>query len=62
MNKFNYKEALIRLQEIQSELESGDKGVDDLSELVKEAAALVKQCKEKLKTTEEEIQKAFRED
>jgi len=33
--------------------------VDTLSELVKEAAALVAFCREKLRTTEEEVQKAF---
>lgn len=55
----NYQEASERLEKILAELEEGKKSVDELSELVKEAADLVKFCKNKLKTTEEEVQKAF---
>lgn len=62
MNKPSYSEAIARIEVILGDLEEGKKGVDELSALVKEAAELVKICKSKLKTTEEEIQKAFDED
>lgn len=59
MNEINYNEAMKRLETILSELEEGQKSVDELSELVHEATLLVNNCRKKLKTTEEEIQKAF---
>lgn len=58
----SYDESIIRIEEIVLILESGEKGMDELSELVKEAAALVKNCKKKLKSTETEIAKALAED
>jgi exodeoxyribonuclease VII small subunit len=59
MNEMTYTQAMQRLETILSQLEEGNKTVDELSELVKEAALLVKYCKQKLKTTETDIQKAF---
>lgn len=59
MSELKYHEAMSRLEIILAELEEGKKSVDELSELVKEAAGLVKSCRSKLKTTEEEIQEAF---
>lgn len=58
----SYDESISRIEEIVSILENGEKGMDELSELVKEAAALVKNCKKKLKSTETEIAKALAED
>jgi exodeoxyribonuclease VII small subunit len=59
MSDINYTEAMQRLESILAQLEEGNKSVDELSTLVKEASELVKLCRTKLKTTEEEIQKAF---
>jgi exodeoxyribonuclease VII small subunit len=59
MSDINYQEAMNRLEIILAELEEGKKSVDELAELVHEATHLVKNCRAKLKTTEEEIQKAF---
>jgi exodeoxyribonuclease VII small subunit len=59
MNEINYNEAMIRLETILAELEEGKKSVDELAELVHEATQLIKNCRAKLKTTEEEVQKAF---
>ncbi|WP_144605357.1 exodeoxyribonuclease VII small subunit [Algoriphagus algorifonticola] len=61
MKDLNYQQALERIEVILAQLEEGKKSVDELSELVKEATELVSFCKKKLKTTEEEIQKAFEE-
>ena len=54
MKDLNYQQALERIEVILAQLEEGKKSVDELSELVSF-------CKKKLKTTEEEIQKAFEE-
>jgi exodeoxyribonuclease VII small subunit len=61
-NNLSYDKALKRIEEIVSILEKGDKGIDELSELVKEASLLVKQCKNKLRMTEEEINTALNEE
>jgi exodeoxyribonuclease VII small subunit len=60
-NQISYDKAVKRIEEIVGILESGEEGIDQLSVLVKEAADLVKQCKSKLRITEEEINKAFEE-
>ncbi|GAB2495119.1 exodeoxyribonuclease VII small subunit [Algoriphagus taiwanensis] len=59
MTETSYTQAMQRLEMILSQLEEGNKTVDELSDLVKEAASLVKICREKLRTTEADIQKAF---
>jgi exodeoxyribonuclease VII small subunit len=61
-NNVSYDMALKRIEEIVLILEKGDKGIDELSELVKEASLLVKQCKNKLRMTEEEINNALNEE
>lgn len=58
----SYDAAIARIEEIVELLERGEKGMDELSELVKEASTLVKKCKEKLRMTEEEIHKALNEE
>ena len=59
MKDFTYTQAMQRLEAILAQLEEGSSSVDSLFELVKEAATLVNFCKEKLRATEEEVQKAF---
>uniref|UniRef100_UPI004048466F exodeoxyribonuclease VII small subunit n=1 Tax=Algoriphagus sp. TaxID=1872435 RepID=UPI004048466F len=59
MKDYTYTQAMQRLEAILARLEEGSSSVDTLSELVKEATTLVNFCKEKLRTTEEEVQKAF---
>ncbi|MEY2705265.1 MAG: hypothetical protein RL407_1327 [Bacteroidota bacterium] len=59
MKEQSYTQAMQRLEAILAQLEEGAASIDTLSELVKEAASLVAFCKTKLKTTEEEIQRAF---
>jgi len=57
----NYTLAFEELQEIVSEIEKGEITVDELSEKVKRAALLIKICKEKLTTTEEDVNKILKE-
>jgi exodeoxyribonuclease VII small subunit len=52
----NYTEAFGELQEIVSEIESGEISVDELSQKVKRAAMLIKICKAKLTSTEEDVE------
>lgn len=59
--EINYANAFIELQEIVSEIEQGEISVDDLSEKVKRAAQLIKICKTKLATTEEDVNKILKE-
>jgi len=59
--KVNYTEAFEELQEIVSEIEQGEISVDQLSEKVKRAALLIKICKSKLTTTEEDVNKILKE-
>ena len=57
----NYTEAFDELQTIVLEIEQGEISVDELSEKVKRAALLIKICKAKLTTTEEDVNKILRE-
>jgi exodeoxyribonuclease VII small subunit len=60
-NKPTYTEAFEELQEIVSEIEQGEISVDELSAKVKRAALLIKICKDKLTTTEEDVSKILSE-
>jgi exodeoxyribonuclease VII small subunit len=59
--KPNYSEAFNELQDIVSEIEQGEISVDELSSKVKRAALLIKICKDKLVTTEEDVSKILKE-
>jgi exodeoxyribonuclease VII small subunit len=56
-----YTEAFDELQSIVSEIEQGEISVDELSEKVKRAALLIKICKQKLTSTEEDVDRILRE-
>ena len=60
-DKITYVEAFQELQTIVSEIEQGEISVDELSEKVKRAALLIKLCKSKLSTTEEDVNKILKE-
>ena len=55
--EWSYKEAFARLQEIQELIEGNKLDVDELSVILKEAAGLLKICKDKLFIVNEETQK-----
>ncbi|MEO6000112.1 MAG: exodeoxyribonuclease VII small subunit [Chitinophagaceae bacterium] len=57
----NYTEAFEELQGIVSEIEGGAISVDELSQKVKRAAMLIKICKAKLTSTEEDVDKILKE-
>ncbi len=56
-----YTEAFDELQSIVSEIELGEISVDELSEKVKRAALLIKLCKQKLTSTEEDVDRIMGE-
>ncbi len=50
-----YAKALARLQAIVEELQNGEADIDQLGDKVEEAAALVKFCRERLKGTQDRV-------
>ena len=60
-NTTNYSEAFKELQDIVNEIEQGEISVDDLSQKVKRASQLIKICKTKLTSTEEDVNKILKE-
>lgn len=56
-----YTEAFDELQEIVSDIEHGEISVDELSEKVKRATELIRICKTKLNSTEENVKEILKE-
>ena len=56
-----YEEAFEELQQIVSDIEEGEISVDALSAKVKRATELIRVCKEKLHTTEEDVNSILKE-
>jgi exodeoxyribonuclease VII small subunit len=50
-----YTQAIAELEAIVSEIENASIGVDELSEKVKRAAELIRFCRNKLTSTEKEV-------
>lgn len=59
--KITYTEAYEELQEIIKKMEQADISVDELSSKIKRASLLIQICKDKLLSTEEEIQEIIKE-
>lgn len=57
----SYSVAFTELQAIVTEIEEGEISVDELSAKVKRAALLIKICKAKLSSTEEDVNKILKE-
>ncbi len=60
--KETYTEAMARLEEIVSRIESNEVDIDELSEQLKEAQKLVKYCRDKLYKADTEIKKMLEDD
>ena len=62
MNKEpKYTEAFTELQSLVAEIERGEISIDSLSEKVRRATILIRICKNKLKETEEDVNKILKE-
>ena len=59
--EFSFNNAVIEIENILQNIESGDLDIDKLSVEVKRASELIKQCQKKLRTTEEEINSIFKD-
>lgn len=53
--KFNYSKSLKEIEEIVKQIESGELDVDKLANKVQKATRLIKQCRDKLRITEEDL-------
>lgn len=56
-----YQMAFTELEKIVREIEQEAISVDDLAEKVKRASVLIKICREKLKSTQEDVQQILKE-
>ena len=59
--KISYTEAIRELEAIVTEIEEGEITIDTLSEKVKRASELIRICREKLSSTEEDVNKILGE-
>lgn len=59
--QINYMEAFQELQDIVAAMEDGEIDLDNLSEKVKRASFLIGICKNKLTSTEENVQQILQE-
>jgi len=59
--KINYTEAFDELKTLIQDIEDGEISVDELSIKVKRASVLLKICKEKLTSTEEDVNQILKE-
>lgn len=57
MKEIKYEEAVHKLETIVDKMERGELDIDSMAAQLKEAQELVKFCKQKLKRTDNEIQK-----
>ena len=60
--KLNFDQAYKELQDILGQIQSEEVSVEELSKLVKRGAELIQYCKKRLRTIEEDIDQAFRDD
>ncbi len=59
--EIKYTDAFDELQEIVNDIEDGEISVDELSIKVKRASELIKICKKKLTSTEEDVNQILKE-
>ncbi len=54
--KFSYEQSMKELESIMQKLEKEEIDIDQLSENVKKASEIIVKCRDKLRTTENEIE------
>jgi len=59
--KLSYKQAVEEIDEILEKIENEELDVDELSEKVKRVSTLIKFCKEKLHTTQAEVENILKD-
>lgn len=56
---FDYRKSVEEVEHILERIESGELDIDELSAMVKRAAELIKQCRKKLRDTENNLEKTL---
>ncbi|BDX38419.1 exodeoxyribonuclease 7 small subunit [Tenuifilaceae bacterium CYCD] len=56
-----YSEAISEIEQIVGQIESNELDIDELTEKIKRVSELLKFCKAKLRSTEEEVQKIMKD-
>lgn len=59
LSEMRYTEAVTELERIVAQMQAPDCDIDKLAEYTKRALALLTHCKQKLRTTEEEVKAAL---
>lgn len=59
--QISYAEAIAEIEDVIARIENEELDVDELAQKVKRVSMLLKLCKEKLKTTEAEVEKILKE-
>ena len=59
--EFSFNEAVHEIEDILKSIEKGELDLDKLSNEVKRASELIKQCHRKLRDTEDEINNIFKD-
>lgn len=62
MKEMKYEEAMAEIERIVRNMENDELDIDSLTEQLRRAQALIKQCRDKLTKTDEEIQRILGED
>jgi len=58
--EFGYRKTIDEIETILSKIENGETEIDDLPAEIKRAAKLLQECKEKLFSTEQEVEKVMK--
>jgi len=58
--EFGYRKTIDEIEAILSKIENGETEIDDLPAEIKRAAKLLQECKEKLFSTEQEVEKVMK--
>lgn len=61
LKKITYNEAIAEIEEVLEKIENEELDVDELAEKVKRVSVLLKICKDKLFSTNEEVEKILKE-
>ena len=59
--ELTYEAAMVRLEKLANEIESGEIAIDKLAEKLKEAQQLLQFCKDNLTNADEEVRKLLAE-
>lgn len=55
----SYKQSLEEIESIIDQIENGEPDIDKLTDMVKRAATLIKDCKQNLRKTQEDLDKTL---